>query len=206
MSRPSNRLVRWLVGAALAAMVLPLSACAGEDSTASPATAAYSPALPIPPQLAEVIPPTEQPTAISAPSVGMDSELFPGGLMSSAEFGVNPPDDRPAWLAESKLPGENSEGTAVISGHNYGSGENVPFSKLDELEVGDEVVLATPTCSLTYVVESSERILKSEAHSQANLRANVPGRLLLVTCDVRDGMDTAENVAVFTRFQYAQCG
>lgn len=127
----------------------------------------------------------------------MSSTVNPDGLYRGGASGqvLNPVDERPAWWAESGLPGTDSQQTVVVVGHNY-STKDAPFQALRVVQTGDTVVLETAGGTLEYGVESVGPLPKGSLLGANELRANVPGRLILANCDVIDGESTDDNYIV----------
>ncbi|OZC48119.1 class F sortase [Rhodococcus sp. RS1C4] len=125
----------------------------------------------------------------------MSSTVNPDGLYRDSSQVLNPVDERPAWWAESGLPGTDTEQTVVVVGHNY-STRDAPFRSLGVAQVGDIVVVRTATGTLEYGVESVGPLPKGSLLADNDLRAQVPGRLILANCDVRNGEPTGDNFFV----------
>ena len=129
------------------------------------------------------------------------TELHPDGVRAVGGV-VVPADNRPAFRTDSNLPGTDSPGTTFIVGHNYAdsSGADVPFAALGKVAIGDAVVVGTETGTLVYDVRDVFRVPKDELATRTDLLANVPGRLILETCDTTpDGRDTFDNLVVITQ-------
>lgn len=126
-------------------------------------------------------------------STYLSTPLHPDPVVRDADAVLNPVDERPAWWGESGLPG--SAETVVVAGHNYSQSE-APFRALRVVHTGDLALLATPTGTHTYRVESVGPVAKGALLSDNALRAQVPGRLVLANCDVRDGRPTDDNYLV----------
>lgn len=152
-------------------------------------------AAPSMPDVATVAPAV--PLRIALPAVGVDVSLYPGGIDTDAAGRLNPPDDRPAWWVRTAMPSalNESAGTTMILGHNLGDGMT-PFSHLDRLRPGEEIVIWTSTGEIYYDVDEVVPIGRRALPDDERLMADVPGRLLLVTCRTAGGVATADNVVV----------
>lgn len=115
-------------------------------------------------------------------------------------------------------PGSDSGGTSYILGHAWAKKPLVfnPLSELAMQEVtgqnpemqsgvptfpvkainGYDIVLRTPNGTLTYTVTRTFAVEKSQAADVESLMANTPNRVVLITCGVKDGVDTDYNVVV----------
>ncbi len=132
----------------------------------------------------------------------MSSTINPDGLYRGGESGqvLDPVDERPAWWAESGVPGTDTQQTAVVVGHNYSQRE-APFRALGVAQPGDTVALDTANGTLTYTVERVGPLPKGSLLGDNELRESVPGRLILANCDVRDGEPTDDNYIVVAQLQ-----
>lgn len=130
----------------------------------------------------------------------LSSPVNPDGLFRNSDQILNPVDELPAWWAESGLPGTSTQQTVVVVGHNY-SKRDAPFKALAAVQPGDTVVLQTATGVLNYDVESVGPLPKGSLLSDNDLRAQVPGRLILANCDVRGGEPTNDNFIVVAQLQ-----
>lgn len=107
---------------------------------------------------------------------------------------VNPVDNRPVFRTDSNQPGTNSPGVALIYGHNYIDPDDyVPFAALESVEVSDTIQVGTANGVLSYSVRQTFTVPKSELASRQDIFENVPNRLVLITCDTKDGRDTYDN-------------
>lgn len=138
------------------------------------------------------------------PSVLARTGLYPGGIQAIHGV-VLPNDNRPAWRADSNPAGTKSSGTVFIVGHNYNddAGMFVPFSTLEKVHVGNKVTLGVPAGTLTYNVEQMLKVKKKNLANRTDLMVNVPGRLVLITCDTVNGDDTYDNLIVIAQLESA---
>lgn len=115
-------------------------------------------------------------------------------------------------------PGSDSGGTSYILGHAWAKAPLVfnPLSELAMQEVpgqnpemqsgvptfpvkainGYNIVLRTPTGTLTYTVTRAFAVAKSRAGDVKSLMANIPNRVVLITCGVKNGVDVDYNIIV----------
>ncbi|MFC7956630.1 class F sortase [Rhodococcoides kroppenstedtii] len=183
-------------GATLAALAfVALVGCGTSESTGPVAPPDRSPVASqltaAPPS--EPAPPTYLELRGADGATYLSTSLHPDPVVRDADAVLNPVDDRPAWWGESGLPG--SAETVVVAGHNYSQSE-APFRALRVVQAGDLALLATPAGTHTYRVESVGPVAKGALLSDNALRAQVPGRLVLANCDVRDGRPTDDNYLV----------
>ncbi|WP_283472792.1 class F sortase [Rhodococcus sp. H29-C3] len=184
-----------------AALLIAVSGCASDGSDVSgPSRESVEAQISAPSPTAAVVDPA-QPDAIELRSSDgvtyMSSPVNPDGLFRGGDSGqvLNPVDERPAWWAESGLPGTDAQQTVVVVGHNY-SKKDAPFKALGVAQPGDRVVLDTPNGILEYAVESVGPLPKGSLLGDNDLRRSVPGRLILANCDVRGGEPTNDNFIV----------
>ncbi len=89
-------------------------------------------------------PPQGEPLAkLTIASIGLEKIVIEGVRTSDLE-------DGPGHFPETPLPGQY--GNAAIAGHRTTHGQ--PFNRIDELQVGDEVVVETVVGRYTYIVVS----------------------------------------------------
>ncbi len=136
---------------------------------------------------------------------------------------LNPPGDQKAtvcWVRKGfgVTPSSDSGGTSYILGHAWAKSPLIfnPLSELAMQEVtgqnpemqsgvptfpikainGYNIVLRTPTGTLTYTVTRAFAVSKSQAGDVKSLMANTPDRVVLITCGVKDGVDVDYNIIV----------
>jgi len=124
------------------------STSSSSSSTSSSSTSTTLPPLPVP-----IAPPEETGRRdpemvlgrIEIPAIELDSELQEGIRIPTL-------DDGPGHWPGSAMPGEL--GNVVVAGHRTSNGAE--FRHLDDLVVGDEVIMTTPQGRFVYLVESIE--------------------------------------------------
>ncbi len=136
---------------------------------------------------------------------------------------LNPPGDQKhtvCWVRKGfgVAPGSDSGGTSYILGHAWAKTPLIfnPLSELAMQEVtgrnaemqsgvrtfpvkainGYNIVLRTPTGTLTYTVTRAFAVSKSHAGDVKSLMANIPNRVVLITCAVKAGVDVDYNIIV----------
>ncbi|MFE6922956.1 class F sortase [Nocardia sp. NPDC057663] len=140
------------------------------------------------------------------PGVLGRTTLNPAGI-KAVNGRVEPVDNRPVFRTDSNRPGTDSKGTSFIVGHNFddGSGTEVPFAALERVRVGHTVTVGTANGTLSYTVQEVFRVPKREISRRTDLLVNVPGRLILETCDTTpEGDDTFDNLVIITQLSGAQ--
>lgn len=136
------------------------------------------------------------------PGILPQTWLHPDGIRTIDGAPIIPVDNRPVFRTDSNQPGTDSPGTSFIVGHNYRdpSGAYVPFAALEKVQTGDSVTLGTVNGVLTYTIEQVFLVPKDELPNRLDLLENVPGRLILETCDTTpSGDDTTDNLVVITQ-------
>ncbi len=103
------------------------------------------------------------------------------------------------WWAAGARPGD-ARGSALITGHTVHTGGGA-LDDLETLERGDNIRVRTRQGDLQYAVSSVRIFTKGSvaAHAQALFSQEVPGRLVLVTCEDWDGSRYLSNVVVIAR-------
>jgi hypothetical protein len=136
---------------------------------------------------------------------------------------LNPPGNQKhtvCWVRKGfgVAPGSDSGGTSYILGHAWAKTPLIfnPLSELAMQEVtgqnpemqsgvptfpvkamnGYDVVLRTPTGTLSYTVTRTFAVAKSQAGAVKSLMANTPNRVVLITCGVKNGVDVNYNIIV----------
>jgi sortase A len=174
----------------LVLVVLAALACDSIIEVVPAAPPTLSPTAPIqtPPPTAVI---TDIPTRIVAQAINLDAPVVAMGWQAVqqgqdwvSEWDM--PDNEAAWHRNSARPGEGSN--VVISGHNASTGGHV-FAELDELQLGDEIVLWKDNNEeiTYYVVEKNivRTILNSEEaqnYLQAVMGPTTKEQLTLITC------------------------
>ena len=172
-----------------------MSGCAGAGAPAPDRTLVES-HIAAPPAGATVAPapPRHIELRSAAGETYMSSVLHPEELLRVGDR-LDPVDELPVWWGESGLPGTSAEETVVVVGHNYTS-RDAPFRALRLVRPGDRVGLSTANGDLEYEVTDVGMLAKGSLLGEHALREQVPGRLLLANCDVRDGKATEDNFFV----------
>lgn len=141
--------------------------------------------LPVPGSqtLERSLPPSEDPSRLKIPSLGIDAKVQQTGVNSKGNMGVPTNYTDVAWYKDGTVPGQR--GSAVVDGHvDNGLALAGVFKHLSELKKGDDVYVITKTGrSLHFVVE--EVVLypyKNVPLERLFMRAD-NARLNLVTCD-----------------------
>ena len=147
------------------------------DTTAAPSLQVRSddpPPLPIPAGLPD--PNADTPVVVIAtlavPRLGLGADVQEGITLAAINRG-------PAHWPGTALPGQL--GNVVIAGHR--TIHTKPFAHLDQLQVGDPVVMTTPTGSFTYTVrgtvivpsEAIDIAAQSYAHTATLFACHPPG-------------------------------
>ena len=122
---------------------------------------------------------------------------------------VNPPTLHDAYRVTTSgvMPGSEAENTVYIAGHTCRQCDAV-FNSLDQVgRVGDDVYLTTVASRakrlrLHYVIEKTTLRPKGSLSDPANEEwAVVPGRLIIITCHLRDdGLHQTDNRVFFARY------
>lgn len=109
-----------------------------------------------------------------------------------------PPADptRLGWWADGARPGDDL-GSALVAGHTVNGGGGA-LNRLEELRAGDRVVVTTDRGRIEYAVERTRVFSKGTIAEEAErlFSQEVPGRLVLITCEDWDGSRYLSNVVV----------
>jgi sortase A len=147
------------------------TAAAPPPATAPPTTVATTP--PPPPIDPIVYANGDVVARIEIPSIGLDSKVVQGVTPEDLKKG-------PGHYPDTPMPGEL--GNAAIAGHRTTYGE--PFSNLDGVEPGAEIILTTVNGRFVYRATGSEVVPPSASDVVATTDPTV-ARLTLTTCHPR---------------------
>lgn len=135
------------------------------------------------------------PRRVLIPTLDVDAPVVP---VRAPGRTLVPPTDaaRLGWWADGARPGD-AEGSVLIAGHTVHDGGGA-LDHLEELRRGDEVVVGTSAGRTTYVVHTTRVYSKGRVADDAErlFSQDVPGRLVLVTCEDWDGARYLSNVVV----------
>lgn len=110
-------------------------------------------------------------TRIEISKIGVDKIVVAGVDFKALEKG-------PGLFDGSPLPGQ--VGNVAIAGHRTSFG--APFSRLNELTLGDEIVLTRAGSTFTYIVSEKPFIVKPSQTEVVRTLDNKTAQLTLVTC------------------------
>lgn len=135
------------------------------------------------------------PQRVQVPALGVDAPVVP----ISAPGGVLTPPADPqvlGWWADGARPGAR-RGSALVTGHTVHAGGGA-MDDLEQLARGDRVWMRTDRGRLGYDVRTVVVLGKGELAEQAErlFDQEVPGRLVLITCEDWNGEEYLSNVVV----------
>ncbi|QIK66694.1 class F sortase [Nocardioides sp. HDW12B] len=162
------------------------------DPDAAPGPQAEAVELPDPPA-GRVTP--SSPRRLAIPALGVDAPV--AAVRTDGDVLVPPSDAQTlGWWSEGAEPGAR-RGSALVTGHTVHSGEGA-LDQLETLEVGDDIVVSTRRGQVDYRVSDVEVFAKGAVTQQAErlFSQEVPGRLVVVTCEDWDGERYLSNVVV----------
>ena len=181
-------MLRAAAAASVLVLGLGLSACGGAaprddpgaGTAARPPTSA--PALPSTPSVPSASPASSpRPERLLVPSVGIDSTLVDLDVAADGTLEVPQDYQLAGWFAGGPVPGDR--GPAVLAGHVDSRSGPAVFYRLDEVEVGDEVVVVgAGGKQVRFSVDGVERYAK-DAFPTELVYGPAPGPVLrLITC------------------------
>lgn len=156
---------------------------------------------PPPPQIKPTFIPPGKPVSISVKTRSktiIDHAPMDQNFLAEGPNGVIPGDKPGLFVKDtiSTLPSSFQDGTVIIGGHAYAQSPMVfnPLSDLNNINIGNSlVVLEMPAGELRYVVEAILIVNKIDLPMQHALADNRPGRIELISCDVRGSNDSFQN-------------
>ena len=166
-----------------------------EDLPDPPAASASPPPIGTTAKPAIAKPEPGAPELVRIPSLGVRAPVVP---VHAPGRTLVPPRDpqRLGWWADGARPGA-AEGSALIAGHTVHTGGGA-LDDLEELRTGDEVTVRTDRGTLRYEVDRVRVYSKGRIADDATrlFSQDVPGRLVLITCEDWDGTRYLSNVVV----------
>lgn len=170
-----NRTLRSSAVAAALTIVVGLGGCAAPEPAADPMpTVAPAEAV-----VATPVANPGKPTRVEIPVIAVDEKLHgvglnPDGSMEMPAFGDA------AWYKPGPRPG--GAGPAVLVAHVRGPGGADVFSRLHELQIGDEVTVHRTDGASTFVVDASEQVAKEDLPLDRIWIETEASALRLITC------------------------
>jgi sortase A len=162
----------------------PTTAPVSPDGAIPPTTTAAPEPVPV------VVPDTGDPVArMVIPRLDVDQIVVMGVGTPELKMG-------PGHFPGTPLPGQL--GNAAIAGHRTSYG--APFGDVDRLEVGDEIVVTTPSGDFRYLITGSEIVDPTAVYVIDTVDATVAS-LTLVTCHPR--FSTRERLIVYAELDAA---
>lgn len=125
----------------------------------------------------------------------MDSEILP---ITAPGGTLTPPSNaqQVGWWSAGAEPGAE-HGSALVTGHTLSAGGGA-LQDLEELGPGDALAVRTADGRIDYQVTDVEIFSKGTLAQQAGnlFSQEVPGRLVVITCEDFDGTSYLSNVVV----------
>ena len=122
------------------------------------------------------------PTRVQIPSLGVDSGLESLGIGPQGELDAPIDWDSAGWFTDGPVPG--GVGPAIIAGHVDSTTGPAVFARLDELAVGDEVLVTLSTGDVsTFRVSGEQRSAKAAFPTSDVYGPSPTPSLRLITCD-----------------------
>jgi LPXTG-site transpeptidase (sortase) family protein len=135
------------------------------------------------------------PRRVLIPALGVDAPVVP---VHAPNDTLVPPADpqRLGWWADGARPGAG-RGSALVTGHTVHTGGGA-LDDLEQLTRGDRVLVRTDRGRIVYEVAAVRVYSKGRIARDAEriFSQEVPGRLVLITCEDWDGSRYLANVVV----------
>ena len=135
------------------------------------------------------------PLRILIPSLDIDAPVI---AVVTEGRSLDPPPDPTVlgWWSQGSRPGD-VRGSALIAGHTVHDGGGA-LDELEEIPAGAPIAVRTVNGVVRYAVESVDVLDKDTIARRAPqlFSQDVPGRLVLVTCEDWDGVGYRSNVVV----------
>ena len=125
---------------------------------------------------------TAWPVWMSIPAIGVDAEVQDTGVDEVVDsMAIVPSGSIISWWRGSSIPG--NEGNAIFGGHNKWGGEYGQLYFLDNLEIGDEMIIFYDDgTSLNFRLESVFVYLLATAPANLIMDVNGDARVTIITC------------------------
>lgn len=140
----------------------------------------------------------DDPERLRIPVLAVDVPVVP---VKAARRTLVPPKDpmRLGWWADGARPG-SVRGSALVTGHTVHSGGGA-LADLEQLRRGDRVSVRAGSDAIDYEVRSVKILAKGVLAQRAGrlFAQDVPGRLVLITCEQWNGVEYLSNVVVTAR-------
>lgn len=183
-------------GAALPATSSPVAPATPEPTDTEPELTLTPEATPEEPH-----PAAGQPRRVVVPSLGIDAPVVGIPVVDSV---LTPPSDPQTlgWWQDGAAPGDLLGG-ALITGHTVSVGGGA-LDDLEQLEAGDTVRVETGVGRIRYDVADVRIYRKASLarHAAKVFSQELPGRLVLITCEDWDGQQYLSNVVVVAHPRY----
>ena len=154
---------------------------------------------------------TEPTSPVSTQPVGWTLRIDALGIaapidgMKAKNGVVDPPThDAAYWLSDYGAPSAKATNTVYLVGHSWSKGPAVfnsftdAASQQSKIPVGTTIVVVAGSGPLTYVVDATATYAKSQLTTTKDVWSIVPGRLVLITCFLHEGVDRSpDNFVVF---------
>lgn len=136
-----------------------------------------------------------RPVRVSIPSLGVTAPVIP---IAAASGVLEPPNDPYVWGWWSNgAEAGSATGSTLITGHTVHNGP-APMNHLDKIQLGARVNVTTNHGSIPYRVIMVRIFRKASLARSAGtvFSQDVPGRLVLITCDDWNGTEYLSNAVV----------
>ena len=112
---------------------------------------------------------------------------------------------RAYWWSERQAPGSKAPGTTFIFGHSCHTGCPAVFNTLQTIHLGALATVITPKGQLTYQAFRKHPYPADSVSGSSEIYKDVPGRLVLATCKLRqDGGIQTDRIVVWFKLVAAR--
>ena len=135
------------------------------------------------------------PERLRIPALDVDAPVAPVKAVRRTLVPPRDP-DRLGWWADGARPG-SARGSALVTGHTVHTGGGA-LEDLEQLRRGDRVTVGAGDDRISYRVRTVEILGKGALAERAGrlFAQDVPGRLVLITCERWNGVEYLSNVVV----------
>ena len=126
--------------------------------------------------------PVGTPSAVTIPRIGVDAPITRIGTRSDGNLDAPDGPKTIGWFTGGPRPGE--PGNALLTGHlDWHTGEIGVFWRLKEVQIGDDVIVATDRGKLDFTVESSSLFNRNNAPVEQILGFAIGRVITIMTCE-----------------------
>jgi len=124
-----------------------------------------------------------KPTSVSIPAIGVESDLVSLGLNPDNSLQVPQDHSKAGWFTGGSYPGDLGGPPALVVGHVDSKEGPAVFFKLDQLEIGDDILVTrTDGSTAVFVVYDGQQFPKDTLPTKEIYGERKGSEIVLITC------------------------